>query len=102
MKRPVKRHAAFAFVSGATRRYAIMADGVAQKDNLAEILNRVSDKVSSSEARSLWERMRNEMRSGGPDAAARYIGTELDRCKQDFERELTALHEARARRQGHD
>ena len=78
-----------------------MAHDIAQKDNLAEILNRVSDKVSSSQARSLWEKMRDEMRSGGPDAAARYLGAELDRCKQDFERELTALRETHARRQGH-
>lgn len=76
-----------------------MADRIAQKDNLVEILNRVSDKVSSSEARSLWEKMRDEMRSGGPDAAARYLGAELDRCTQDFERELASLREVRARRQ---
>jgi hypothetical protein len=76
-----------------------LVDGVAQKDNLAEILNRVSDKVSSSEARSLWEKMRDEMRLGGPDAAARYIAAELDRCKQDFERELASLWETHARRQ---
>ena len=80
------------------RRIAIMADRIAQKDSLAEILNRVSGKVSSSEARSLWEKMRDEMRSGGPDAAARYIAAELDRCKQDFERELASLREAHARR----
>ena len=79
-----------------------MANGIARKDNLAEILNRVSDKVSSSEARSLWEKMRDEMQSGGPDAAARYIAAELDRCKQDFDRELTSLREAHARRKGHD
>lgn len=79
-----------------------MADGIAQKDNLAEILNRVSHKVSSSEARSLWEKMRDEMRSGGPDAAVRYIAAELDRCKQDCERELASLRETHARREGHD
>lgn len=76
-----------------------MADRAMQKDNLAEILNRVNDKVSSTEARSLWEKMRDEIRSGGPDAAARYIATELDRCKQDFERELASLREAHAMRQ---
>lgn len=79
-----------------------MADGIAQKDNLAEILNRISDKVSSSEARSLWEKMRDEMQSGGPDVAARYIAAELDRCRQDFELELNSLREAHARRQEHD
>ncbi len=79
-----------------------MTDGIPQKDNLSEILNRVSDKVSSSESRSLWEKMRDEMQSGGPDAAARYIAAELDRCKQDFDRELTSLREAHARRRGHD
>lgn len=79
-----------------------MADGNVQRDNLAEILDRVSDKVSSSQARSLWEKMRDEMQSGGPDAAARYIAAELDRCKQDFDQELTSLREAHVRRQGHD
>ena len=76
-----------------------MVDRIAQKDSLAEILNRVSDKVSSSEARSLWEKMRDEMRLGGPDAAARYIAAELDRCKQDFESELASLREAHAGRE---
>ena len=71
-----------------------MLDRIPQKGNLAEILNRVSDKVSSSQARSLWEKMRDEMRLGGPDAAARYIAAELDRCKQDFENELASLREA--------
>jgi len=70
--------------------------------DLAEVLDRVSDKVSSSEARSMWEKMRNEMRSGGPDAAVRYLAAELDRCKQDFERELESLRETHARRQGHE
>ncbi len=71
-----------------------MAERLSQKDNLTKILDRVSGKVSSSEVRSLWEKMREEIRSGGPDAAARYIGAELDRCKQDFERELSSLREA--------
>ncbi len=79
-----------------------MAGGIAQKDNLAEILNRVSDKVSSSEARSLWEKMRDEMKLGGADAATRYIMAEMDRCKQDFECELTSLREEHARGQEHE
>ena len=79
-----------------------MAESIAQKDNLTEILNRVSGKVSSPEAISLWEKMRDEMQTGGPDAAARYIAAELDRSKQDFERELISLREAHTRRQGHD
>jgi hypothetical protein len=79
-----------------------VVDGTAQRNNLAEILDRVSEKVSSSEARSLWEKMRSEMRSGGTDAAAGYLGAELDRCKQDFERELASLREMHARRQGHE
>ncbi len=68
-----------------------MAVGITEKGNLAEIFNRVSGKVSSSETRSLWEKMRDEMRSGGPDAAARYLGAELDRCRQVFAREMEAL-----------
>jgi len=76
-----------------------LADGVAQQDNFADILNHVSDKVSSSETRSLWEKMRDEMESGGSDAAVRYVGTELDRCKKDFDRELASLRERHARNQ---
>jgi hypothetical protein len=76
-----------------------MGDSIGEKDNLAEILNRVSAKVSSSEARSLWEKLREEIQSGGPDAAARYISAELDRCKQDFEHELGYLKEANVGRQ---
>jgi hypothetical protein len=76
-----------------------MGDSISQKDNLAEILKRVSDKVSSSEARSLWEKLREEIQSGGPDAAARYISAELDRCKEDFERELGYLRGANVGRQ---
>ena len=79
-----------------------MVDGIPQNDNLVKILDRVSDKVSSSEARSLWVRIRDEMRSGRPDAAVRYIGAELDRCKQDFERDLASIREAHARGQSHD
>jgi hypothetical protein len=75
-----------------------MSSDIAQNDNLAEIMNRVSDKVSSSGARSLWEKMRDEMQSGGSDAAVRYIAAELDRCKQDFDRELTSLREAHTRK----
>jgi hypothetical protein len=75
-----------------------MFDSIAQKDNLIEILNRVSEKVSSSEARSLWEKMRDEMQSGGPDDAARYIATELDHCYQDFQSALDALREGHSRR----
>lgn len=76
-----------------------MANGIVRRENLAEILNRLSDKVSSSEARSLWEKMKDEMRSGGSDAAVRYVAAELDRCKEDFERELGSLRAASARRQ---
>ena len=78
-----------------------MADDITEKRNLAEILDRVSEKVSSSEAISLWEKMREEMRSGAADAAVRYLGAELDRCNQDFDRELASLREL-ARRHGYE
>lgn len=70
-----------------------MSDRMAQKNHLEEILNRVSSNVSSSTARSLWEKMRDEIRSGGPEAAARYVSAELDRCEEDFNRELALLRE---------
>ena len=79
-----------------------MVDGITQEGNLDEILNRISDKVSSSESRSLWEKMRDEMRSDGPDAAVRYIAAELDRCRQDFESEVSSLRETLALRKKHD
>ncbi len=79
-----------------------MVNNVTQKDNLREVLNHVSDRVSSSESRSLWEKMREEMQLGGPDAAAKYLAAELDRCKQNFESELTLLREKYSRRQRHE
>lgn len=75
-----------------------MANRMGQEDHLVQILNRVSERVSSSEARSLWEKMRDEIRSDGPDAASKYIAAELDRCEQDFARELACLREAHDRR----
>lgn len=90
------------FLNTIYRRAVTLADRTEQRDNLTEILNGVSEKVSSSGARSLWEKMRNEMQSGGTDAAVRYLGAELDRCKQDFDRELSSLREMRTRRQGHE
>jgi len=78
-----------------------LAYDITKEGNLDKILNRVSDKVSSSESRSLWEKMRDEMRPSEPDAAVRYIATELDRCKQDFESELSSLRDAHALRQKH-
>ena len=75
-----------------------MAGEIARDRSLTEILDHVSRKVSSSDARSLWEKMRSEMQAEGPDAAIGYLGEELDRCKQDFERELTSLKESHSRR----
>jgi hypothetical protein len=75
-----------------------MSDSLPQKDNLADILNRVSEKVSTSDARSLWEKLRQEMQSGGPDAASKYVSAELDRCKQEFETELSRLRAENVRR----
>lgn len=79
-----------------------MTNAMRTEGNLQEILERVSSRISSSEARSLWEKMREEMEAGGPDTATRYLGDELDRCKQDFEREMTSLRETYSRRPTHE
>ncbi len=71
-----------------------MSDASKNNASLERVLNQVSMRVSKSETTSLWEKMREEMQSEGPDAAIRYISDELDRCKQDFERELRLLRES--------
>lgn len=71
---------------------------ITREDNLRRILDDVSSTVSSSDARSLWEKIREEIQTGVPDAALQYVNDELVRCKNDFEREMTAIKEAYARR----
>ena len=75
-----------------------MADSMIREDNLRKILDGVSATVSSSDARSLWEKIREEIQTGGPDASLQYVNDELNHCKNDFEREMTALKEACSRR----
>jgi len=71
---------------------------IKREDNMRKIFDDVSATVSSSDARSLWEKIREEIQTGGPDAALQYVNDELDRCKNDFEREMTAINEAYSRR----
>lgn len=69
-----------------------MVDGrPAVSGKLSDIFKDVSRSISSSELRSLWEKMREEMTRDGPDAAVMYIGDELDRCRQVFAREMEVL-----------
>jgi hypothetical protein len=75
-----------------------MSDNTTREDNLRKILDCVSERVSSSNKRSLWEKVREEMQSGGPDAALQYLEDELTRCKNDFAREMATLKESCSRR----
>ncbi|MBI4244233.1 MAG: hypothetical protein HY606_09110 [Planctomycetes bacterium] len=75
-----------------------MSDSITRENNLRKILDCISESVASSDARSLWEKIREEMQSGGPDAALQYLNDELTRCKNDFEREITCLRETYSRR----
>lgn len=70
-----------------------MSDIMTREDKMRNILDCISESVSSSDVRSLWEKMREEMQSGGPDAALQYVNDELTRCKNEFEREMTSLKE---------
>lgn len=75
-----------------------MPDSMTREDNLRKILDCISERVSSSDMRSLWEKIREEMQSGGTDVALQYLEDELTRCKNDFEREMLALKESCSRR----
>ena len=63
----------------------------AMGDRLSDLLKDVSHSISSSELRSLWEKMREEVTRDGPDAAVRYLDDELVRCRQCFSREMETL-----------
>ena len=58
---------------------------------LLEVMKEVRRNVSSSELRSLWEKMQEEMKQGGPDAALDYLTGEFDRCRLSFAKELEIL-----------
>ncbi len=66
-------------------------DHLPLSDRLREVFKDVSQSISSSELRSLWEKMREEMSRDGPDAAVRYLDDELGRCQECFSREMETL-----------
>ena len=63
----------------------------AMGDKLSDIFKDVRHSISSSELRSLWEKMQEEMTRDGPDAAVRYLEDELVRCHKSFSDEMDKL-----------
>ena len=69
-----------------------MADNEpAMGEKLSELFKGVRHSISSSELRSLWEKMQEEMARDGPDAAVRYLEDELVRCRTGVSHEMERL-----------
>ena len=72
-----------------------------KEDNLRQILDRVSERVSEPEFLSLWEKLREEMQFKGTDSAIQYLNDELRQCKIEFDKELVKLKDLYARKRYH-
>jgi hypothetical protein len=55
------------------------------------VFEAVKSKVHSSEARSLWGRMREEIKRAGVDGAVSYIEGEFARLREDLKHEIARL-----------
>lgn len=63
----------------------------AMGDRLSDVFKDVSHSISSSELRSLWEKMQEEMTQDGLEAAVRYLVDELTRYRIRFLSEMKTL-----------
>ena len=60
-------------------------------NGLRAVLDQVDQRLPDSEARSLWERILEEMQEGGPAAMTQYVEDELLQLKQEFEKQMHRL-----------
>jgi hypothetical protein len=69
-----------------------MSDIATFKDcDSATVFDQVRKRASTQEARSLWNRLLQELERNGVDGAANYLDVEFRRMAENLERELTRL-----------